>query len=282
MNNFWQRTFTGIAFVGAILACILINEYAFYALFLIFTAITSYEFYSIVEKNDNVSLNKFWAVTASLILFSGCFFGLKFSKIHSFIYIYVLLLIGLVIYELFRKKTNPIHDWAYLFLGQTFIALPFALLNFLVFPFGQDFSPIFLIILFLIIWINDTGAYLFGITFGKHRLFERISPKKSWEGFFGGLILALTFAYFIPDLLPLCGISAEEMNRFKWLGFVLVVAISGTFGDLIESLLKRTVNIKDSGEILPGHGGLLDRFDSLLLAAPVAFIYLQFVSPLLN
>ncbi len=161
------------------------------------------------------------------------------------------------------------HNWAYLILGQVFIALPFSLLNFLVFPSGE-FNPVFLLSLFVLIWTNDTGAYVVGISFGKHKLFERISPKKSWEGFFGGIFFALILAYFLPQI-------TGEIDILRWFGFALIAVVFGTWGDLIESLIKRTVDVKDSGNILPGHGGLLDRFDSLLFAVPLIYIYLQIV-----
>jgi phosphatidate cytidylyltransferase len=132
----------------------------------------------------------------------------------------------------------------------------------------HEFQPYILLALFITIWVNDTGAYLVGITLGKHRLFERISPKKSWEGFFGGAIFALISGYVFSLLIT-------EINLIEWLIFSEIVVVFGTFGDLIESLIKRTVHVKDSGNLIPGHGGLLDRFDSLLLAAPAIFIYLS-------
>jgi len=127
-----------------------------------------------------------------------------------------------------------------------------------------------LLAVFVTIWVNDTGAYLFGITFGKHRLFERVSPKKSWEGFFGGALSALALGYVFSLIIP-------EISLVECLLFSEIIVIFGTFGDLIESLMKRTVEVKDSGNAIPGHGGLLDRFDSMLLAAPVIFIYLSFL-----
>jgi phosphatidate cytidylyltransferase len=169
---------------------------------------------------------------------------------------------------LYREKANPLHNWAYFILGQMYVALPFSLLNFILFIDG--WQPIVLLSVFVTIWVNDTGAYLFGVTLGKHRLFERISPKKSWEGFFGGAAMALASGYVFSLLIP-------QISLINWLFFSEIIVIFGTFGDLIESLMKRTVNMKDSGNIIPGHGGLLDRFDSMLLAAPVIFIYLSFL-----
>ena len=171
-----------------------------------------------------------------------------------------------MILELYRKQTNPVHNWAYFILGQIFIALPFSLLNFILFI--NDWQPLVLLSVFVTIWVNDTGAYLTGVTIGKHRLFERISPKKSWEGFIGGAVFALLSGYIFSLLIP-------GIQLINWLIFSEIIVVFGTFGDLIESLMKRTVGVKDSGDLIPGHGGLLDRFDSMLLAAPVIFIYLS-------
>ena len=188
---------------------------------------------------------------------------------------YVLLLLYMMISELYLKKENPVLNWAYSMLSQLYIGLPFALLNVLAFhndP-GSEYSsvsynPILPLSIFIFLWLNDTGAYCIGSLIGKHRLFERISPKKSWEGFFGGLILSLAssqaFAWFAP-----------EINRMNWLGLAATVVLFGTWGDLIESLLKRTLGVKDSGNVLPGHGGMLDRFDSVMLAVPASYIYIE-------
>ena len=174
----------------------------------------------------------------------------------------------MLVSELYRKKTNPLHNWAYFIMGQVFIAMPFSLLPFIAYISG--YQPLVLLAVFATIWVNDTGAYLVGVTLGKHRLFERISPKKSWEGFFGGAVVALLSGYVFSLLIP-------EISLIQWFLFSEIIVVFGTYGDLIESLLKRTVNVKDSGTIIPGHGGILDRFDSMLLAAPVIFIYLSFL-----
>jgi phosphatidate cytidylyltransferase len=272
MNNFWQRTITGFTFVVILIGGIWFSEYSFYALFLLITILASKEFYQIVEKNGNIQLNKVGGIAASAILFSAVFYSRRFSpQDNTYLLIYFLFMIALILSELYRKKENPINNWAYLIMGQVFVALPFSLLNLLVFPIcGASFNPLFLLSLFVLIWANDTFAYLFGVSFGKHRLFERISPKKSWEGFIGGTICTLALGFVLAKTIG-------QMDTFRWLGFAAIVVAFGTWGDLTESLLKRTLDIKDSGNILPGHGGLLDRFDSLLLAVPVIAIYLQFV-----
>ena len=169
---------------------------------------------------------------------------------------------------LYRKKQNPLHNWAYFILGQVFIALPFSLLNFILFV--DNWKPLILLSVFVTIWVNDTGAYLTGVTLGKHRMFERISPKKSWEGFVGGALAAILSGYIFSLFIP-------QISLINWFLFSEIIVVFGTFGDLIESLMKRTLNVKDSGNVIPGHGGLLDRFDSMLLAAPAILIYLSFL-----
>jgi phosphatidate cytidylyltransferase len=185
---------------------------------------------------------------------------------------YLIYIALVLILELYEKQQDPITHSAYIFLGQCYIALPLALLNRLAFYTGgggeSQYYWVFILALFVFIWVNDTGAYLIGSKFGKHRLFERISPKKSWEGFFGGLVFAvassLVFAHFNP-----------EIPYYHWAGLAIGIAVFGTWGDLIESLMKRTLGVKDSGRSLPGHGGFLDRFDSLLLAVYAMLFYVE-------
>ncbi len=268
MSNFWQRTITGVLFVATLVTCILWNEYSFFALFFVITALAMHEFYTLVKQQADV--NPFVGAAGGLLLFTASFLQAKGFVFFDTYLIYGLFIAGLLIAELWRKKENPINNWAYYLLGQVIVALPFSLLSFIVIPYGYHFSPYILLLLFVFIWINDTGAYCTGILFGKHRLFERISPKKSWEGFFGGLALTIIVAVTLSSL------SFFDLKHTTfWLGFALLTVIFGTLGDLCESLFKRTLNVKDSGNILPGHGGMLDRFDSLLLAAPIIYIYMQ-------
>ncbi|MGC3978758.1 MAG: phosphatidate cytidylyltransferase [Paludibacteraceae bacterium] len=159
-------------------------------------------------------------------------------------------------------------NWAYFILGQVLIALPFAMLNNILYV--KDYQPIILLAVFISIWINDTGAYCTGMLFGKHKLFERVSPKKTWEGFVGGAAFALFSGYIFSRFIT-------ELSLLQWFIFSEIVVIFGTLGDLSESLLKRTLGVKDSGNLIPGHGGLLDRFDSMMLAAPVVYIFLSII-----
>ena len=179
-----------------------------------------------------------------------------------------------MISELYLKKENPVLNWAYSMLSQLYIGLPFALLNVLAFhndPASEfssiSYNPILPLSIFIFLWLNDTGAYCIGSLIGKHRLFERISPKKSWEGSIGGGVVAIGVSFILAHYFPF-------MSMMEWAGLALAVVIFGTWGDLTESLLKRQLHVKDSGNILPGHGGMLDRFDSSLMAIPAAVVYL--------
>ena len=179
-------------------------------------------------------------------------------------------------YKLLRNNGTPSQKkslWYSVF-AYFYIILPLVCLIFI-----YEKNMLYALALFTFVWVNDTFAYLVGIKFGKHKLFERISPKKTWEGFFGGLIFAIIagflFHYFTSNEIT-C--NTFPCDRFKWIGLAIVVVIFGTIGDLFESYLKRSLNVKDSGTILPGHGGLLDRLDSILFAAPAAMIYLIIIS----
>jgi phosphatidate cytidylyltransferase len=184
---------------------------------------------------------------------------------------YILFLMYLLISELYKKEADPIRNCGFHILGQIYCAGSLSLLNFIAFlpdEFGEvNYSWVFLMAIFIFVWLNDTGAYLIGTAFGKHRLFERISPLKSWEGFFGGWLVVLIFSLFCAWY--------TGIEWYIWVGFASTVVIFGTLGDLSESLLKRTFGAKDSGKFFPGHGGILDRFDSVILATPAAYIFIE-------
>jgi phosphatidate cytidylyltransferase len=272
-NNFLVRTITGALFVLLVVGCILYSPFAFGVLFAAIAALSVYEFSGLVNRYAGVQVNRIMTALGGAYLFMALM-SFSINVIGPQIFLpYLLLLLYLLIAELYLKAADPIANWAYSMLSQLYVALPFALLNALAFHYspveaGTSYNPILPLALFVFIWLSDTGAYCVGSLIGRHRLFERISPKKSWEGSIGGAVLsiasALLFAHFFPF-----------MPVWKWMGMALVVVIFGTWGDLVESLMKRRLGIKDSGNILPGHGGLLDRFDSALLAIPAAVIYLH-------
>ena len=185
---------------------------------------------------------------------------------------YLAFLIYVFVVGLYHKENNPINNWAITLFAQVYCAGSFSMLNLITAvpdtPGVIVHFPYFALAIFIFVWFNDTGAYLVGSIFGRRRLFERISPKKSWEGFFGGLLFSAAISSFFAWLVP-------SIAWYIWLGLAVTVVITGTWGDLVESLIKRTLGVKDSGSILPGHGGMLDRFDSVMLAIPSAYIYIR-------
>ena len=268
MNNFVKRTLSGFLFVALIVSSILLSRFTFAPVFAMICGWSVFEFHKISNHQPSINVNPWIALISGVILFLCSFLyasGICFYPVYSIYGFYIVLVL---VFELFQHKANPLNNWAYFILGQVFIALPFSLLNFILFI--DKWNPLILLAVFITIWVNDTGAYLIGVTFGKHRMFERISPKKSWEGFVGGAVAALISGYIFS-------MFNQQLSLMNWLLFSEIIVISGTFGDLIESLMKRTLEVKDSGNVIPGHGGLLDRFDSMLLVSPVIFIYLSFL-----
>ena len=277
MNNFIVRTITGVFFVAAIVTCFL-NPRAMVMLFALITGMTIWEFTGLVnDRRTAVTINRFICTVAGVYLFLAMA-GFNSGLTPSSVFIpYLVSIIYLLVAELYLKAEDPIHDWAYTMLSQLYIALPFSLLNVLAFRWnGQEVVYTYLtpLSVFVFLWMNDTGAYLCGSLLGKHKLFPRISPGKSWEGSIGGGILVMAIAVGVYFLTEQLGINELGLNALEWAGLGLTVVVFGTWGDLIESLFKRTIGIKDSGNILPGHGGMLDRFDSSLLAIPAAVVYL--------
>jgi len=276
MKNFIIRTITGVLFVAAIITCFLRAE-AMILLFALVTGLTIWEFTGLVNEREHVTINRMICTVAGVYFFFAMA-GYNSGLTPASVFIpYLVSIIYLLIAELYLIHDDPINNWAYTMMSQVYIALPFSLLNVLAFrSVGPDITYTYLIPLcvFVFLWMNDTGAYLCGSLLGKHKLFPRISPGKSWEGSIGGGILVMGIAVLIWYLTEQYSVNELNLNAFEWAGLGLTVVIFGTWGDLIESLLKRTLGIKDSGTILPGHGGMLDRFDSSLLAIPAAVVYL--------
>lgn len=272
-NNFIQRAVTGVLFVIVLVGCILYSPLSFGILFTIISVLSVHEFAQLVSKSSEVSINKTITALGGAYLFLALMSFCTQQSVGARVFLpYLGLLLYMMITELYLKKKNPTGNWAYSMLSQLYVALPFALLNVLAFQNSLEtgsvtYNPILPLSIFVFIWLSDTGAYCVGSLIGRHRLFERISPKKSWEGSIGGGIFSIAsslgFAHFFPF-----------MPGWQWVGLAIVVVIFGTWGDLTESLMKRQLGIKDSGNILPGHGGMLDRFDSALMAIPAAVVYL--------
>ena len=272
-SNLTQRLITGILGSAAIITGVCLGEWTYFLIFLIICLFTLLEFYKLVGL-DGLAPQKAYGTLCGILIFCLSFFiegripvgGAVISPKH---YILIFPLISCIymikLYKKFERK--PFTNIAFTFLGIFYVAVPFALLNVAAYDEGEYNYEIILGSL-LILWASDTGAYFAGTRFGKRKLFERISPKKSWEGFVGGAVLALIFVAGLSYFL-------HSLTTQQWVLVGIIIIIGGTFGDLIESLLKRSIEIKDSGDSLPGHGGFLDRFDGLLISAPFIAAYLE-------
>ncbi|MBR5834567.1 MAG: phosphatidate cytidylyltransferase [Bacteroidales bacterium] len=270
MNNFIKRTISGVGFAAIMLAAFLTNEYVYGAVMLFSLIVMMKEFIT-------MTCGKEYRYSQILSIFSGvCLFTLTYLyKAFDFpgrlvILAFVPMFI-LMINSLYLKDKRRFDKFANLYAVLIYIAVPWSLLNFAVFNAAGEFNGILLLCFFCIIWGTDVGAYMFGITLGQKygkKLFPSISPKKSWIGFWGGLATAIGVAVGLHYV----GLFTFDLIHCIFMGALLCVA--GVYGDLIESQWKRHYNVKDSGNIIPGHGGLLDRFDSALIAIPIGIIYL--------
>lgn len=275
-KNLIVRTITGILFVAVMVSGFL-NAMAMMLLFCIITGLTLWEYTGLVNNYvADTTVNRFISTVGGVYLFIAV--GAWASGIvtgFAVLVPYILTIIYLLISELYTKSANAVADWAYTMLGQLYIALPLALINILAFPVQdiQYYDMYLPLSVFILLWCNDAGAYCVGSLIGKHKLFPRISPGKTWEGSIGGGVIAIIAAGIIGYLVNNSD-AGHLLNVWEWLGLAVIVVVFGTWGDLVESLFKRTLGIKDSGNILPGHGGMMDRFDSSLMAIPAAVIYL--------
>ena len=284
MKNLILRTITGIAFVAVLVGAIVYSPFTFGALFAVVSALATLEFCRIVNQQEGVRVNFFMSTVASIFLYLAFFaYSCGYANLlimpASVFLPYVAMLIYLLVAPLYFGRQNALKSWAFTMMSQLYVALPFALLNAISFipypmgPLGTAYVYMYPLAVFLFLWSSDTGAYCVGSLLGRkipYKLFPSISPKKSWVGSIGGTLLAVAVGAVISRYEP-------SLTLVQWMGFGLVVAIFGTWGDLVESQIKRQLGIKDSGNVLPGHGGFLDRFDSSLLAIPASLIYLYTV-----
>lgn len=276
MKNLAIRTITGILFVAAIVVCFL-NPLAMSFLFALVTGLTVWEFTGLVNQRDGVDTNRFICTVGGVYFFLAVV-GFCSGQTPSTVFIpYLITIVYLLVAELYAKNPDPIGTWAYTMMSQLYIAMPISMIGVLAFrstPEGVVYTYLMPLSVFVFLWANDSGAYCCGSLLGRHKLFQRISPAKTWEGSAGGGALVLAIAALAWYLTDKYGVNDLQLSLFEWMGLGLVVVVFGTWGDLVESLFKRTLGIKDSGSILPGHGGMLDRFDSSLLAFPAAVVYL--------
>ncbi|MCC6251344.1 MAG: phosphatidate cytidylyltransferase [Bacteroidia bacterium] len=264
MSNFWQRAVTGTVYVAVLVGMTYFHPLSLGILFLVVTILGCNEFFNIAIKGNNTPQKIMGTLLASwsfVLSFMYVFYELPPKFMMLIIVMICLVFIG----ELYRKKNNPFRQIAFTLTGAIWVGLPMSLIPFLV-NYQNQFHPEILLGCFYLVWANDTGAYLLGSKIGKRKLFERISPKKTWEGALGGALLAMAISYPIAHFYTVFSFT-------HWCIIGLIVAVIGNYGDLIESLYKRSKNIKDSGTLLPGHGGILDRIDSLLMVIPFVTVY---------
>ncbi|MFI3268571.1 MAG: phosphatidate cytidylyltransferase [Rikenellaceae bacterium] len=255
-KNFIVRCASGIVVVATLLCATLYNEISNYVLFAIIGLMSHNE----IAKNllpKDIKSNRWLALAMSFVIlltFGAC----KFDFLDNFVLYTVIVLVVLTrfVVEMFKANVNPIHNISYDLFSIIYAVVPMILLTML--------PPRLVVAVLFIIWMNDIGAYVIGVVFGKHRLCVRLSPKKSIEGFFGGIIAAVGLAYFTSSF-------AEGFSTMAWCGMAVLISVSGVCGDLFESMIKRSVEVKDSGNSIPGHGGFLDRFDALIIAAPIVW-----------
>lgn len=277
MKNLAVRTLSGIVLAAAVLGAIVWSQWSLGILLVLLLLAGMHEFYSLAEQCGNRPQRLAGTVTGLVL------FALNFAFVADAIEILgdarrmfacglafaLLLPFAMLAGELYRKEENPAANLGTTLMGIFYVALPLSLICYIPLIGSRTWNPWILVAFIFIIWANDVFAYLTGMTFGRHRLFERLSPKKSWEGFFGGLAGAVVTGGVAALLL--------DASVPAWMGLALLTAVTGVLGDLAESMFKRAAEVKDSGSLIPGHGGVLDRFDSMLFCAPFVFVYMLFV-----
>ena len=276
MKNLIIRTLSGAIYVLLLVGCTVYSPVSAFFFFAVITAATLWEFGTVMNAHVHCKMVRPINSMAGVVLVAAVWLSAIASPQTAQMFaLYGLLLLYIIISELYRHAKTPIRNWAFSFASQIYVALPFALLPLLCIVYDAEsgtftYNWIYPLALFIFLWVNDTFAYLFGLSLRgifPAKLFPRISPRKSWIGSIGGAIFTLGASVLIWWLEP------NTMPLERWIGFAVVIIIFGTLGDLTESLIKRQLSIKDTGNILPGHGGLLDRFDSALLAIPASVIY---------
>ena len=272
MNNLLKRSLWGILYVVIMMGSILIHPFAFALVFAVLLFFTQYEFYAMVEDAGH-KIFRLPGTILGIIFFLICFAQASGFLPRPFGFAFIPIVLALFIIELFRNNKLTLQNSGITLLGFIYIAVPFALMNFIVHVSvsgtGNSYYPWVLAGVFFILWVNDSFAYLVGTTFGKHKLCPNISPAKSWEGLIGGTVFAIIMGI-------LNAVMFQGLSMFSWIIIAILTVGFGTLGDLFESKIKREIGAKDSGNILPGHGGFLDRLDSLLFAIPAVFLWLIF------
>jgi phosphatidate cytidylyltransferase len=267
-SNLGQRVITAIIGAAIIIAGAVISPWLYFLIFGTILGFAQMEFYRLTGLDGMLPLKSFGTFLGITIFALSFLIGI--GHLEDKYYFLIFPLASLIFFiKLYRKSDKkPFTGVAFTFLGIFYVAVPFSMLNVAAFSVDDSFHYEIIVGSLFILWASDTGAYFAGTKFGKTKLFERVSPKKSWEGFLGGAVLAFLVAYVLSK-------NFNSLPEWQWLCIATIIIIAGTYGDLIESLFKRSIEIKDSGRILPGHGGFMDRFDGLLLSAPFIAAFLK-------
>jgi phosphatidate cytidylyltransferase len=253
-----------------VVGALILGRYSYFVVFLGLMLYTLFEFYRLTFL-ARIRPQYFYGLVLGAVIFIVNYMYAS-GQIGEYIFLGIIpLIFSIFIIELYRNHQKPIHNIAITLLGLIYVVIPFSLLNYIVINYSSykiDYHYNLLLGFFILLWANDSGAYIFGVSIGKNKLFPRISPKKSWEGLVGGLLVTALTAWILS-------LFFFEIGLFHWSVIGLICAVMGIFGDLVESMFKRSLGIKDSGKVIPGHGGLLDRFDCVLLSAPIVYVYLE-------
>ncbi len=265
---------TGVIYILVILLGILGGRFTFLLVFGAILGIALFEFYRMVEKKMSHDISKTFNIASGVLLFLSVFLYLEGITPYALPTLILLYLLVLIAAAIFLRRDDILHSTIYSGFGQIYLTLPLSLLMLLSYTDtvrnSGSYNWLPVLALFVFIWVNDTAAYFFGSLIGKRKLLEHVSPKKSVEGFIAGIVFTVLASLLFAHLCPV-------YDTLVWIGFAIVVSLFGTVGDLFESLIKRTFGVKDSGNLIPGHGGILDRIDSLLIAAPAALLYLNVI-----
>ncbi len=276
LKDIATRAAAGTLFILFVLLGVLGGRFSFVVIFGTILGISLFEFYRMMEKDTEHAISKIFNIIMGVVIFFSVFLYLEelsFAALPISVLLYLLILISSAI---FIKRQDIMHGIIYSGFGQMYITMPMSLLMFMSYYFpgestGMGYHYVPVLAIFVFIWVNDTAAYFFGSLLGKRKLIVHISPKKSVEGFIAGIFFTLVASLIFAAIYT-------EYSTVFWIGFAAVIALFGTLGDLFESLIKRTSSVKDSGNLIPGHGGILDRIDSLLVAIPAIYLYLTIFS----
>lgn len=268
-SNLVKRVLSALVAVPIIITCVSWSLWSYFLLFLLVVVSTMLEFYQLADLSG-IRPNKFLGIGGVILTYVLVFMHASGQLSGNYLYLLCPVIALIFPIELHKKGTIPFTNIAYTLLGMVYVGGPFVLLHLIAFATGTYRYEMVMGIL-LTLWANDTGAYLVGTSVGKRRLFERISPQKSWEGALGGAAMVLAVSYAIAHYFRI-------IDLVGWLGIGVITVVAGTYGDLVESMLKRSLKIKDSGRALPGHGGWLDRFDSFLLTIPFIVVFVKLLS----